>query len=192
MIEHLILGATQASYRRWLPISVLILGGATFAEHSGRALLMGPQAPSAFAAIAQSTPNGIAGLGITKPSAITRGRHGRPGVAGGNTPEARPASFGVASAEPLNIGGRESSPIYRPNVASLGPISREALNFVPPDDVLPAGGGGSLVNSAAATPPTPAVPEPSSIMLGLFGLVVLGFLARRDAINRSRARQAGA
>lgn len=175
MIEHLLNGMTQAALRRWVLFFTLLIGAGSFTAHNGRAMLMGAQAPKAFAAVAQ-TPNPIAGLD-SRPQPNAAPRRGRGGSAGGGTqPDGpRPASFGVAPGEPLVVNGRE--PQYRPEHVTGLPVGpQQALNFTPPDDVLPSAGGG--VGNVAVTP-TPAVPEPSSILLTAFGLAMLGALGLR-------------
>lgn len=175
MIEHLLNGMTQAALRRWVLFFALLVGAGSFAAQNGRAMLLGGQTPNAFAAVAQ-TPNSIAGLNTPpQPNAAPpRGRRGPADVV--TQPDGpRPASFGVAPNEPLVVNGRE--PQYRPERLTGLPVGpQQALNFTPPDDVLPAGGGG-IGNAAVA--PTPPVPEPSSILLTAFGMAMLGGLAWR-------------
>lgn len=176
MIEHLLNGLAQSALRRWVLFFALLIGAGSFAAQDGRALLMDMKTPNAFAAVAQSAPNSITGLDIAnQPGAAPQRR--RPGPDGVRDPDGyRPASFGVGPRDPLLID-RGNSPVYRPDVPAGSPVvSRQALNFTPPDDVLPAAGGG--VGNAAVTP-TPPVPEPSSILLTAFGMAMLGALAWR-------------
>ena len=179
MLEHLIQAAAQPRFQRNLLVFALLIGTGSFAQHNGRALLLSSQSPNAFAAVAQNNPPSIASLqnqGDATPAAPRA--TGRRGGGSADPVGDRPTSFGVAGAEPLEIAVN-GSPSYRPEIRTPPPISlAQAPSFVAPEDILPTAGGGAG-NQASVNPTPPAVPEPSSLMLAAFGMLLLGGIAWR-------------